>query len=405
MDSAERQPVILNFLPITAGGGLQNALSLLNALSLDESRRSGCVPVVRAGTELYKLCLNLGMTPITVADSRRGRLAFECRCRSIFARGQTCFTLFGPVMLRSSGHLLNVTGNAYSNLFHPEVPFWSNYSGLSRIKRELIDHYRRRQTALSDYWIFETEALRERAIRLCGFPEQRVAVVKMAPSRLVAPEHVDDDTANRLDNELPEGFRLLFLNGAHHNKQMHRLPAIAEHLKASTTKPFSFVTTMPQEHPYTADVCKGFATRGLTRHHCNIGPVAPSQVSSLISTVNAMCTFSRLESFSNNFIEAWKMDRPLIVTDADWSRRCCGEGAHYLDPSNSATAAMRLKELMESESLRSNLLAEGRKQLASYPDAKTKLGLYFEHIERARQMGPCATSERRKIHWPRVAKS
>ena len=143
----------------------------------------------------------------------------------------------------------------------------------------------------------------------------------------------------------------------------------------------------------------------IEKYFCNIGPVNPEEVSSLIHVVNAVCTFSRLESFSNNFVEAWAMGKPLMVTDADWARDSCGNAAVYVDPENAAGTAAKMKELIDNSTLSEELVVAGRRQLQIYPTAEQKCKLYLDCIDKAEQLGPCPKEVKRKIHWPKIVRS
>ena len=393
---------ILNFLGIGRGGGLQNSMSFLDTLAVKPEAKSQCVALVRRGHPLHEACRRCDIDHLTFSAAPATRPLLGVACRKHFDRGQTCFTIFGPVLLGTSGYFFNVNGCAYSNLFYPEIPFWhSGRSWLSLQLKQGIDILRQHWTTRADYWIFETEALRRRAIELCGFPESRVAVVRMAASNLVSPEKVDDEQSQVLERRLPEGFRFLFLAGAHPNKRIDRLPAIASELRKRGETNFVFVTTMPERDPYANAVVAAFRERGLDQHLHNVGPVPPADVSTLIHCVDAMCTFSRLESFSNNFVEAWRMRRPLVVTDGDWSRDSCGDAAFYLDPANAVESAEGMARLMNRSDLRERLVAQGDTQLAMYPTAAEKLDRYFQCLEEAEILGPCTPRERARIHWPK----
>lgn len=395
---------ILNFAPVVCGGGSQNSLSFLDTLAAHEEMKSGCIALVRSGSELQDLCCRHEIEHLSFQSRNLSRLVFELRCRKRFARGQTCFTIFGPPLISSQGYFLNVNGCAYSNLFYPEIPFWSNLPTAARFIQEWVDVYRRHWTAKADYWIFETAALKKRAIELCGFPESRIGVVRMAPSSLVAPDKVNAEVAVDYDRRIPTGFRLLFLADAQPNKRIGSLPAIASVIRQRGEKDFVFVTTFSERNRHTREVIARFRDLGVEMHLCNLGPVMPSRVSSLIHCVNAMGTFSRLESFSNNFIEAWRMKKPLVVTDADWARDSCGTAALYVNPENASETAEHLMNLMHSNTMAETLINEGDHQLAGYPTPAMKLIQYFQCMEEAEQLGPCPESQRSSIRWPSCKK-
>lgn len=397
-----QERIILNFLPVETGGGLQNALSFLKTLGGDRERKHGCLAVVRHSSPIEEAARRAGIDCLTVAPGRMARVGFELRCRSTFRRGQVCFTLFGPPMLRSRGYLLNVTGCAYSNLFYPEIPFWFSLPFLKRKRKEAIDVLRKRVTAWADYWIFETEVLRRRAIEICRFPRERVGVVRMAPSQLVGPERVKPELRKRLCERLPRSFKVLYLSGAHPNKRLHLLPSVAQALCKQGYEDLVFVTTMQPTHPYAHAVIADFKARGLRRYVENIGPVASEDVATVIDCCDVMCTFSLLESFSNNFVEAWQMGVPLIVTDADWARESCADGALYADPGDAEGTAQALRELATKVELRRRLVAAGTARLGFYHDAVEKTRRYFAEIDKAVALGPCPAPDRAAIAWPRI---
>ncbi|MGO8698222.1 MAG: glycosyltransferase family 4 protein [Limisphaerales bacterium] len=403
MKSRKEMSLVLNFLPIYEGGGLQNALSFVDTLLDKDCAGLNVQAVVRCGSEIHQKCEKAGIRCCVVANGRMGRLRFELSCRSVFKRGQVCFTHFGPIMLSSAGYLINVNGCAYCNLFYPDINCWSYLPIRQRIIAEAIDCLRRRYTSRADYWIFETEVLKERAIRLCGFPAERVGVVPMAVSRLVSPEKVNLAAKAELETSLKPGLKFLFLNSANPNKRIHLLPDLAAEMRSRGANDFVFVTTMNPESFYSRDVAARFREMKLERHFQNLGPVAPDRVASLIACADAMCNFCRVESFSNNFIEAWTMQLPLVVTDCDWAKAACGRSALYVNPENLAECALTLGRLMQDANLRRSIVEEGKLQLKKHPTSQEKTRLYFEAIDRACSLGFCERSLQNSIRWPRMA--
>ena len=393
---------ILNFLPVRAGGGLQNALSFLEVLGKDTNRSKAFIAVVRCNTQIHKTCKEYNIEHIAIDDSFMGRIRFELKCKSYFSKGQVCFTFFGPPMMGSKNYLVNVVGCAYSNLFYPEINFWGCLPFQKRQKKKFIDYFRKKITAMSDYWIFETPVLAKRAVELCNFPNDRVGVVKMTASNLVSPEKVKSDLSEKLKARLPTAFKFLLLASGSPHKQQHLLCGIAEELHRQGEKNFCFVTTMNERASYAKEILRDFKQKKLDQHIYNIGPIPPGDVATLIEACEAMCCFSILESFSNNFVEAWKMNKPLIVTDADWSLDACGKGGLYVNPRDSKICAKQLQELMNTKTLRDTLITAGKKQLDTYPDCKEKNLYYLQHLAIAEKSGFCLESQRKMITWPKI---
>lgn len=395
--SGQKMKKILNFLAVRRGGGLQNSLSFLKVLAEDSKQKEEYIAVVRKNSQIQQICKEHKIEFLDVVDNAWGRLKFELSCRSHFGKGQICFTFFGPPMLRSKGYLINIVGCAYSNLFYPEVNFWGHLKFFNRVKAELIDSYRKHVTACGDYWIFETDVLAKRAVTICNFPQDRVSVVKMTPSKLVSHEKVDVCLKTFFDNKIPKRFRFLFLSDAHPNKRQHLLPILANELQ-QLTKNFCFVTTMNIASEYSKKIMREISNKKLDIYFYNTGPVKPENVASLIDACNSICCFSVLESFSNNFVEAWRMGKVLIVTDADWAKNSCDDGALYVNLDDIPETARKMYALISNENYQKDLIGAGIKHLDTYPTASEKNQKYYECIQRAAELGECTE---KKIKWPR----
>jgi glycosyltransferase involved in cell wall biosynthesis len=397
--SAPMEATVLNMLPIKEGGGLQNASSFLGSLADSAYDLRKSLALLRGSSPLVEICRRSGIPYLASAGtSNLDRLKLELFRSDIFLRRRACFTLFGPPVVASLGRTVNVVGCAYSNLFYPEIPFWSPLPPLKRVIREGIDVVRRKGLEVADFWIFETETLRRRSVELCGFPEERVSVVRMAPSLLVSKLNVEPNRSAAFSALLPSAFRILYLSGVNPNKRVHLVPRIAKQMMQMGFEDFCFVLTLDEKSSYSKDIRSVSADAGLSWHVVNVGPVAPEDVSNLINACDAMCTLSVLESFSNNFVEAWRMEKPLVVTDADWARDSCENAALYVDPTTIAAAAGFIslaKEPLECK----RLVSQGIAQLSKFHTPKTKLEAYVRIIERAVELGPMSQESRKTIHW------
>ena len=396
------QQIVVNLLPISTGGGKQNALSFLEILAKNSQKKREFHILSRENSEIHRKCLESGIAITTIKNHLYARLNFELNCRKHFSKGQVCFTFFGPPMLASCNYLINVVGCAYSNLFYPEIPFWHYLPWFQRNKKNIIDFYRKYVTIQGDYWIFETPILRKRAIELCNFPSERIGVVRMAPSELVSQKKIKPELTEKFENKLPSSFRFLFLSGSHPNKRQHLLMAIARRMIDNGFRRFSFVTTMDTKDTYARNTIDSFQRNGLSEFLVNLGPIPSSDVATLINCCDAMCSFSVLESFSNNFVEAWRMEKPLIVGDTDWARDACGEGAVYVEPTDAAECAAELIKVASDSIVRIKKVEFGKIQLNTYPTAEQKNMDYYNQIEIAARKGFCPKEERGKIKWPAI---
>jgi glycosyltransferase involved in cell wall biosynthesis len=392
--------LVLNLLPIKQGGGLQKTLSLIRAIGAYGKPLPPLKALVEKSSDVSRACAEEGLRTIEASSGNIGRLRFELNLSRIFSAPSVCFNAGGPVLLAGAGpDVINVSECAYSNLFYPELDFWGDKRGFQRRKVALIDHYRRWSLGRADFWIFETEAVRSRAISLAGFPAERTTVVNPAPSALVTPEEIVPELRDRFKGLAGTGFRFLFLGSAYANKRLHCLPRVANQMMRRGLRRFAFVLTLPSESTYWHGIKEEAERHGCADQILNIGPVPQSDISSLIDAVDAMCCVSRLESFSNNFVEAWRMGRPLVVTDADWARSSCGDAALYVDIESEGVADS-LMRLCEEKTLRDGLVQNGFRQLETYPTPEQKLDAYLKVFEEAYRVGPAPPECRGAIRWP-----
>jgi len=387
---------LLNFTRQGAGGGVQNALSFLTTLAtIDDT--DNYIVFVRKSSPIAAAAKASRFTCRELTSRDRFLIDFSTRCRREFTCGQVCFTFFGPPWIASKGYLLNVCGVAYSNLYYPEIEFWKHYKGICRLRRELTDRLRLWSLSRADYWIFETEVLAQRALQYAKYPEKRVGVVSMTASSLVSPENVQPDSASIFNHRIPAGFRFLFLAGPAPNKQIHTLAAIAKELRTLTDLRFIVVTTLAEDSPYYKIVAKAFSHYRTEECWYNIGPCPYDKVASLIDSCQAMCTFSILESFSNNFVEAWIMNKPLLVCDTDWGRASAGDAAIYVEPNNPAKAARAMLRIMNDNQFYAHVTKQGTIRLSQYPTAIEKCKDYLDQINNARRLGILPREYRKTI--------
>jgi glycosyltransferase involved in cell wall biosynthesis len=285
------------------------------------------------------------------------------------------FTLFGPPLLRNNG-AKTINGCAYSNLFYPELDFWGFLRLPHRIIKKVIDLYRKRMLAHSEVVMFETNSLLQRAREDFLFKNKDLRLVEMSPSVLVDSKNVRKSVLSDFNYRLEKDRQIdiLYLSGAHPNKRHLLLPDIIKELN-SIKGNYRLVTTLPAGE-YLEQLEAEFNNLDIRECLINLGPISPEDVPSLIEATDCMCNIALLESFSNNFVEAWRMSKPLIVTDADWSRACCSTAAIYIDPIYSKKSAISIDKVFSNKSDLDLLTLNGEKQLCNLPSREERYDMY-----------------------------
>ncbi|WP_413505473.1 hypothetical protein [Photobacterium phosphoreum] len=358
--------VIINLYPVSQGGGLQNALSFLNFL-VSDPRKDKVIVLVRANSVLELNCNKNNINYISIKDSFLGRLKVElylARQVSKVFKADTFFTLFGNTPLVKP-QCLTISGFAFSNIIESDVDFWGFLPFYQKVIKQLKDKMRLYLSKRGDILILETEHLKKQAEINKTFDFNKLCVVKMAPSSIL----------NEL-YELPKPKKskikkILYLSGPHPNKNIHKLAVIFQY-----NENFKLYVTLPMGD-YLEQVIKSFEYYGISEQLVNLGPVSPGDVPSIISSVDAMINIATLESFSNNWVEAWASNRLLIVIEKEYVRSSCNNAAVYIDITDGKNAARNIEHAFETSAL---YIEWGIHELSRLPSPRQRYDEFWKVI-------------------------
>jgi glycosyltransferase involved in cell wall biosynthesis len=377
--------IFFNFVPIQAGGGVQNALSFLHSLSETGLWENRYIIVCIRGGFIHEFCVKKRLRHRTIPAGALSRVWYEFYygwCLAKKFNATLVFSLFGGAPIVSPG-LYKISGFAYSNIIQREVPFWNFLPPKKRMVKRVTDKLRLYLATKSAEIIVETGYLAERAKKTV-FRDSVVHVVNMSPSSYFleclagsSPLPVAYSAKFSADS-----IKILYLSGPHPNKRIHLLAEVLALLGGRARK-YQLVTTLPADSAYFQLVLDHFQQAGASDMLVNIGPVSPENVASILKAVDGVINVALLESFSNNWVEAWAARKPLIVTKAEWARSSCGDAAAYIDPNDAQSAADAIVEVFELDKHKSDLLVEGVKKLESLPSPAKKFEMYAAIINAA----------------------
>lgn len=377
--SSKERKLYINLVPITQGGGLQNALSFINSAGKLCTDFSNITVLFKEHMVLADLCEKYGIPYETVGRTPWHRIKFEL-FRFLKVKNALIFTLFGGRPIVCPG-CMTVVGCAYSNLFYPDMHFWILESRARRFKLWLIDSLRLYLTRTATVVIFETEVLRERAIQVLGFLEPHTYVVPMAVGDLVRKFVSEEVTVELLRNV--EVFRILYLGHSQPNKRQHLLARIARSMIETGFDNFKFIVTM-EPGTYRDFVVSEIERFEVGKWFDVIERIPEHSISDTIKSCHAMINIAQLESFSNNYVEAWYMNKLLIATDADWARSSAGDAALYIDPVDAEASALALSAVLRSPEMMLRHIEKGKAQLRCHPTPEEKTLRLFEILSHYR---------------------
>lgn len=339
-----------------AGGGLQVALGTIASV-VGATGPGRCDLLCVEGSPLADYGRDNDLPVLTVADSPLGRVGALVRGRPIHdVRRYDCiYTIFGPP-IRQRGDAVNVIGVAYSQLFYPEIDFWKTSPRHLRPAHRARSRLRLAGIRRADAWIFETDVMRSRAIEQLGIEPRRATVIPPAPSPFIR----HPEPSSRLKATLaalPDRPRVLLAAGWQGHKNLRTVPGVAKACRNLFGESPLFVFTLEPESIGATELTRLATALGVADDLRFIGRVDQRSIGQALAQVHCVLLLSELESFSNNVIEAFVGGLPLVISDRDWARSACRDGAVYVEPHDPYEVARGLTQAMGER--RDSLVARG----------------------------------------------
>jgi len=366
--------ILINFASQKKGGGQNVALNFLHGLFEINNNHNQYFFLVVKDSEIHQFVKKRKQQNIlTTSPSILKRIYQEYfKYPSIFKNRKIdiIYTYFGYGLFR--GKIPQVCGVAVSNVFFPEIKFWQG--GLLNVFiRKMVDKYRIYGIKKASALIFENKTMEERCHLLYHIPKSRTTFIPPSfnpdfeQEKLVLPELKKNTT------------KLLMLCGWQLNKNILKVPEIAYNLK-KYNHAFQFIITAPNDNSKIQQEFSQLTKKFNVKEMISIiGPVKKQQLKSLYAQIDVVLLMSKLESFSNNIIEAWHFKKPLVVSDEKWARGICKNAAFYINRESPENIAESIHNLQSKLKLKNRLIEEGLSQLKYYPSIieKTKQEIAF----------------------------
>lgn len=356
------------------GGGLTVATNFVSAIvnNPDSFGKMEFLFVIVKNSSLKKLLIESGHKFIEVSSNPVIRIVTEVFYLSFilyFNNIDVIYNYFHYGFYIT--HKKQIVGTADSNIYYPEIRFWNNLSTLSLFKKRLIDNYRIFGVKNASGVIFENPSLEQRGKKLYGL--KKTIYIKPA---------VECFESNSQENNISKNlYTGLFLCSWQENKNYKIIPQILN---------IAILSSFPLKIIFTAPIDDSVECRDFQRQIRNLkledniimtGTISKANLQNLYSQIDFIFLLSNLESFSNNIIESWLYKRLLIVSDLEWARSICGNGALYVDRNNPNDIVHKLRMLMSDAEGVKKVLEEGSKNLKGYNTAleKAKREVSFIH--------------------------
>ncbi|ANW94969.1 hypothetical protein AXE80_01080 [Wenyingzhuangia fucanilytica] len=367
--------IIIDMSAIKAGGGCQLALNYINELSTGKF-------IIQE--KLVFLIPNIGPLSNSL-DKKYSNLKFEIAHTDMFFRRfffekitlkriykkyniDTIYTFFGAGLPHSNS-IKSIVSVAYPIICYDESAFWKHIPVKLKIRQRIVNYLRIMRLKKADLIIAETDVMKKRLVKKIEFPNDNILVCPPSPSGFIK-----DVLSEYQIKEVPS---FLILSGCSHHKNLWRLPELVEQL--SKTISFKLIISV-EEH----DFIKLLTSVNLD---CNLlakyteyktffefkGTVMPNEIENLYSSCDFLLSLSDLESYSNNYMEAWKTGTPLIVSDYDFSREICRESAIYIDPHDVINTSKIIYKSIKEKELINKMILKGKEYLNELPTREERV--------------------------------
>ena len=88
-----------------------------------------------------------------------------------------------------------------------------------------------------------------------------------------------------------------------------------------------------------------------------------------------------LECFSASYVEAKKMEKPIITSDMGFAHTICENAAMYADPMDANDIADKIVKLVNSKKLQHKLIENGLNRLKTFGTAERRAKQYLDICE------------------------
>lgn len=367
--------ILFDFGAIKTGGGVQLAVNFLGLLDRLKPSNMNIFLLIPEIGELSKLCLEGNYAGVFVSpNSFSKRFLFEyIHLHNLIRRHKIThiFTFFGAGLPHPKD-VRSVVTVAYPVICYPESTYWKFAGKKDRAYICCLNVLRRSRLRSASAIIAETNVMRERIARSIKFPAAQICVIPPTPSQYVAPvSH---------QRRVPS-HRFLFISGTDSHKNLWRLPAIAQCMLERGVTGFMFLLTSSREAYLKSLKAPVACENVINRHFTFLGPIPPQRIMEAYSQADIIVSLSDLESFSNNYMEAWTARLPLVVSDRDFSRHICESSAVYVEPHEPANVAEQLSRLSIDISLQAMLVKAGDERLSLLPSQEKRFTLIMAKLQ------------------------
>lgn len=367
----EKIRVLLNATTIVNGGGVQATVSMVEHViktppeemefifALNKSITDQMSKDVLSSSE----CWQFDESPARPISGKRAKQMLESIVKN--TKPDVVYSMGFPSYVNFDCPELGRYTNPWEILSLKEA--WSRLPLIDRIKRNVLNIYRRYWARKASYFETQTQSAKDGIIKHIGVPANQVYVL----SNTCNDRFLEVNARHESPRKTDEPFNILCLAADHWHKNLQIVPTVAELLKTAGMRCI-FRLTLPHESSLWRSILDLSKANDTVSEVINIGPISLDTCIAEYSRADCIFQPTLAEVFSATYLEAMAMRVPITTSDIDFAHDICGPAAAYFDPVDPNAAAQILTRVLTSENYREKLINAGTARLAKFASPEEK---------------------------------
>lgn len=355
--------ILINTTNLKVGGGLQVAYSVINEFKHFPEHEYHVLMSPQLQNVLntddfsdnfrfYQFEANPTNSTKDLFVHRKNLYKIEKKVRPDFV-----LTVFGPALWKPRKRHMVGFANGYF-LFY-KTRFIQKFILTSLLKK--ITYYLRRKIMFQQlkaegdiFWV-ETKLAQRELCKVLSIGEEKVQVIP-------------NTYGSQYENVKPEKkyndiFSFLYLASNYEQKNLPFFNLLIPVLLKRNIQCRFYLTLTDESYK------RLFTDENIRERLINLGPVDPEKAPEIYNKADALFFPSLLETFSANYPEAMKMERPILTSDLPFAHDVCADAALYFNPYDAEDAADKIEQIINERQLREMLIANGNKRLTIFGNA------------------------------------
>ena len=120
----------------------------------------------------------------------------------------------------------------------------------------------------------------------------------------------------------------------------------------------------------------------LSDHVVNLSPIKLNSCPSVYFQCDALFFPTLLEVFSASYLEALKMQKPILTSNYSFAKEICGNAALYFDPLNPKDIAEKIIRLVNDKKFKLQLIKNGKIRINHFETSRSRAEKYLKILDK-----------------------